>query len=150
MANVMPPVTEVIMSSLPREKAGVGSAISNTVRQVGGALGVAVLGSVLSAVYRDHMSGSVAGLPASAQAAASDSISGAYGVAEHAGPAAGPLVAAANDSFITAMHWASGGAALVGLISMGVVLMWLPRRAVTQPVPAVEPRLARDELVLAD
>src|SRR5690349_19083213 len=50
MANVMPPATESIMSTLPREKAGVGSAVSNTVRQVGGALGVAVLGSVLSAV----------------------------------------------------------------------------------------------------
>ncbi len=49
MANVIPPATESIMSSLPREKAGVGSAVSNTVRQVGGALGVAVLGSVLSA-----------------------------------------------------------------------------------------------------
>ena len=52
MANVMPPATESIMASVPREKAGVGSAVGNTVRQVGGALGVAVLGSVLSAVYR--------------------------------------------------------------------------------------------------
>src|SRR6266536_4643935 len=52
MANVMPPATESIMSSVPREKAGVGSAVGNTVRQVGGALGVAVLGSALSAVYR--------------------------------------------------------------------------------------------------
>ena len=51
MANVMPPATESIMSSLPREKAGVGSAVGNTVRQVGGALGVAILGSVLSSVY---------------------------------------------------------------------------------------------------
>ncbi|GFJ88095.1 MFS transporter [Phytohabitans rumicis] len=52
MANLMPPAMESIMSSLPREKAGVGSAVANTVRQVGGALGVAVLGSVLASVYR--------------------------------------------------------------------------------------------------
>ena len=63
MANVMPPATESIMSSLPREKAGVGSAVSNTVRQVGGALGVAVLGSVLSAVYRGRTRGDL-GRPA--------------------------------------------------------------------------------------
>ncbi|MBX6357181.1 MAG: MFS transporter, partial [Micromonosporaceae bacterium] len=52
MANVIPPATESIMSTLPREKAGVGSAVSNTVRQVAGALGIAVLGSVLAGVYR--------------------------------------------------------------------------------------------------
>ena len=55
MANVMPPATESIMSALPREKAGVGSAVSNTVRQVAGALGVAVLGSVLAGVYRGEI-----------------------------------------------------------------------------------------------
>src|SRR5690606_20815981 len=48
MANVVPPATESIMSSLPPQRAGVGSAVSNTFRQVGGALGVAVLGAVLS------------------------------------------------------------------------------------------------------
>ena len=55
MANVVPPATESIMSSLPREKAGVGSAVSNTIRQVGGALGVAVLGAMLAAVYRGEI-----------------------------------------------------------------------------------------------
>ena len=59
MANIMPPATESIMSALPREKAGVGSAVSNTVRQVGGALGVAILGSVLSAVYRQDIAATV-------------------------------------------------------------------------------------------
>jgi MFS family permease len=149
MANVMPPVTESIMASLPREKAGVGSAISNTVRQVGGALGVAILGSVLSAVYRDQVAGSLHGLPANAQSTAEESISGAYGVAEHAGPAAGQVVASANNAFVTAMHWASGSAALIALVSIGVVLAWLPRRPTVQPV-ARETRLTQDELVLAD
>src|SRR5215475_8964287 len=63
MANVLPPVTESIMASLPREKAGVGSAVSNTVRQVSGALGVAVLGSVLSAVYRSRIGDHLGTLP---------------------------------------------------------------------------------------
>ncbi|MFD0887369.1 MFS transporter, partial [Streptosporangium algeriense] len=61
MANIMPPATTTIMESLPREKAGVGSAMSNTVRQVAGALGVALLGSLLSATYRDEIAPSLTG-----------------------------------------------------------------------------------------
>jgi EmrB/QacA subfamily drug resistance transporter len=129
MANVIPPATESIMSSLPREKAGVGSAVSNTVRQVGGALGVAVLGALLAAVYRGQIEDSVAGLPDEARAMAGESISGAYGVAPQLGPAGGQLINAANDAFVTAMHWAAGASAIVALISIGVVLAWLPRRA---------------------
>jgi DHA2 family multidrug resistance protein-like MFS transporter len=129
MANVMPPVTESIMASLPREKAGVGSAVSNTVRQVGGALGIAVLGSVLSAVYRGEISPALAGLPAPAKQAAAESISGAYGVADQAGPVGQGLMASANDAFVTAMHWAAGGSAVVAALGIAVVLAWLPRRA---------------------
>jgi DHA2 family multidrug resistance protein-like MFS transporter len=134
MANVIPPATESVMSSLPREKAGVGSAISNTVRQVGGALGVAVLGSLLSAVYRDQIADSLTGLPAPARDLAQESVSGAYGVASQAGPAGAPLISAANDAFVTAMHWSAGGSAIISLISIGVVLAWLPHRRVHDPV----------------
>nr|BFE88508.1 hypothetical protein GCM10020093_111090 [Planobispora longispora] len=67
MANIMPPATTAIMESMPREKAGVGSAMSNTVRQVAGALGVALLGSLLSATYRDEIT--LAGGPAGGGAA---------------------------------------------------------------------------------
>jgi MFS transporter, DHA2 family, multidrug resistance protein len=117
------------MSSLPREKAGVGSAVSNTIRQVGGALGVAILGSLLAAVYRGQIGDAVAGLPEPARAAASESISGAYGVAAQAGPAGPALVDAANGAFVTAMHWAAGGSALVAFVSIFVALAWLPKRA---------------------
>ncbi len=129
MANVVPPATESIMSSLPREKAGVGSAVSNTVRQVGGALGVAVLGSVLAAVYRGEIGAAIASLPEPARAAAAESISGAYGVAADAGPAGPGLIDAANEAFVTAMHWAAAGSALVAFVSIFVVLAWLPKRA---------------------
>lgn len=63
MAHVMPPVTVAIMGSLPREKAGAGSAINNTFRQVGGSLGVAVLGAVLSTSYRNGIADKLAPLP---------------------------------------------------------------------------------------
>ena len=55
MGMTMAPATESVMGSLPREKAGVGSAVNDTTRQVGGALGVAVIGSVVSSVYAHHV-----------------------------------------------------------------------------------------------
>ena len=129
MANVVPPSTESIMSSLPPQRAGVGSAVSNTFRQVGGALGVAVLGAVLSAVYRRGVSDALDGLSEPDRAEAAESISGAYGVAVALGPDAAPLIEAANQAFVTAMHWAAIGSAVVAAAGTAVVLTWLPRRA---------------------
>ncbi len=146
MANVMPPATEAIMSALPREKAGVGSAVGNTVRQVSGALGVAALGSIVAAVYRDHVAGAIAPLPGPARAAAGESISGAYAVATGAGPQSAPLVKAANEAFVAGMHWAAGLGVLVAALGVAVVLAWLPGRATGRDTGveqvAAEPELA--------
>ena len=57
----MAPATESVMGSLPREKAGVGSAINDTTRQVGGALGVAIIGSVVSSVYGSKIASAASG-----------------------------------------------------------------------------------------
>lgn len=145
MANIMAPATESIMSALPREKAGVGSAVSNTVRQVGGALGVAVLGSVLSAVYRDQIASATGALPGPARVAANESISGAYGAAERLGPAGQNVIGAANDAFVSAMHWASGLSAIIAALGILVVLRWMPGHTIRphiEPEPAAEPELA--------
>jgi MFS transporter, DHA2 family, multidrug resistance protein len=157
MANIMPPATESIMASVPREKAGVGSAVNNTVRQVGGALGVAVLGSVLSSVYRSHMDTTVAALPAQTPAPARDAISesvaGAHAVAENlAGtPFAGfapALIKAADAAFVDAVHAAAIGSAIVGLVGLLVVLKWLPGKAKRVPVSQDERALAEAERLL--
>ncbi|GAA1037390.1 MFS transporter [Virgisporangium ochraceum] len=137
MANVMPPATESVMSTLPREKAGVGSAVSNTIRQLGGSLGVAVLGSVLAASYRGGMEDTVAGLPEPVRHAASESIAGAYGVAGALGPAGRSLIAPANAAFVDAMHLAAGVAAVFAVFATAVVLAWMPRRSAAHP-PAAE------------
>ncbi|UQU61956.1 MFS transporter [Couchioplanes caeruleus] len=146
MANVMPPATESIMASLPREKAGVGSAVSNTIRQVGGALGVAALGAVLSSVYRDGMTDATANLPAAARDVANESISGAYGVAAQAGAGAPGLIRTANDSFISAMHYASLGTTLFALLGVLVAVLWLPgKRAAAAPAPTTAESLAEEQ-----
>ncbi|WP_433291499.1 MFS transporter [Actinoplanes sp. CA-030573] len=146
MANVMPPATEAIMASLPREKAGVGSAVSNTIRQLGGALGVAVLGAVLSSVYRDHLGSATDGLPAGAADAARESISGAYGVASRAGAAGQALIQSANDSFITAMHYASVGSAIFAVLGALVAVVWVPgKRPAAAPAPTSAEGLAEEQ-----
>jgi hypothetical protein len=55
MGLTMSPATNAIMTAVPREKAGAGAAVNNTVRQVGGAIGVAVLGSILAVLFRSHL-----------------------------------------------------------------------------------------------
>ncbi|MFJ7056564.1 MFS transporter [Streptomyces microflavus] len=137
MAHIMPPVTVAVMQALPREKAGSGSAINNTFRQVGGALGIAVLGSVLSTVYRGDIEGHLGTLPAGVRDVAGESIEATLGVAAKLGPVAGkPLVAAANDAFISAMHVTALGSAAVALIGAVVVGLYLPGRT---PAIAAEP-----------
>jgi len=69
------------MGSLPREKAGIGSAMNDVVREVGGTLGIAVLGSILTSGYGSGMNDATGGLPPEAAEAASDSVGAAHEVA---------------------------------------------------------------------
>ena len=142
MAHVMAPATESIMSTLPRHRAGAGSAVNTTVRQVGGALGVAVLGSVLAASYRAGITPSLAELPPEAQQVAAESIGGTMIVSEQLPIAlAAPLERAAVDAFVQAMHTTALCSALVALIGAAVVLRWLPGRP-AGAVPAEQDALA--------
>ncbi|MEU7152953.1 MFS transporter [Streptomyces sp. NPDC045456] len=130
-AHIMPPVTVSIMQALPREKAGSGSALNNTFRQVGGTLGVAVLGSVLSTVYRDGIEGtlrSVPGLTDGVRHAAGESIEATLGLARHLGPTGKALTDEANAAFIHAMHITALGSAAVAIVGAVVVGSFLPGR----------------------
>jgi EmrB/QacA subfamily drug resistance transporter len=136
MGSVMAPATESIMSVVPREKAGAGAAVNNSVRQVGGALGVAILGSVLAASYAAHLGSSVDGLPAGLRADASQSIVATVeavrqveaGGDEDAARAAAALVEPAQEAFVSAMHVTAVFTAGAALVAAGVVLVWLPGR----------------------
>ncbi|MGW3072220.1 DHA2 family efflux MFS transporter permease subunit [Kitasatospora sp. NPDC001132] len=135
MAHVMPPVTVAIMASLPREKAGAGSAVNNTFRQVGGSLGVAVLGAVLSTAYRDGMADTLTRLPEDLRDKAGESLEATLAIADRI-PGGQALIAPANDSFIHAMHVVASLS--VGVSLVGAVVAWflLPRRPATPAGPA--------------
>ncbi|OII64842.1 MFS transporter [Streptomyces sp. CC53] len=128
MAHVMPPVTVTVMQSLPREKAGSGSAVNNTFRQVGGALGVAVLGSVLSAAYRNGIEGHLGMLPPGDRAAAGESVEATLAAADRLGAAGEALVAPAHAAFLHAMHVTALCSAAVAAAGAAVVALFLPGR----------------------
>jgi EmrB/QacA subfamily drug resistance transporter len=137
MGLAMAPATEAIMGSLPQEKAGVGSAMNDVVREVGGTLGVAVLGSVLSSAYASGVDDSTTGLPAGAAHAASDSVGAAHDVAAQLGGGAGEkLIAASNQAFVDAMTTTATVAAAAALVGALIAAAFLPARARQETAPA--------------
>ncbi|WP_225074410.1 MFS transporter, partial [Streptomyces sp. CoT10] len=126
MAHIMTPTSVVIMQALPREKAGSASALSNTFRQVGGALGIAVLGSVLSTAYRSDIEGKLGLLPAGLRDKAGESIEATLGVAARLGPQGKALIGPANDAFLHAMHVTALCGTVVALVGAVVVAVFLP------------------------
>jgi hypothetical protein len=128
------------MSVVPREKAGAGAAVNNSVRQIGGALGVAILGSILTAAYRADLGGLLDALPAGVRQQASESVVAtletvrriAAGPDADAARAATGVVDAAKEAFVSAMHTTAIFTAACALVAAVVVLAWLPgRRTVT-------------------
>jgi EmrB/QacA subfamily drug resistance transporter len=132
MGLTMAPATESIMGSLPPAQAGVGSAVNDTTREVGGALGVAVLGSVLSSVFGSRMVDVLDGgeLPDEARHVAEHSVTGAVTVAHELGGAPGAALAqAAKAAFVDGLHTTSVVAAAVALVGSLIALVMLPARA---------------------
>src|SRR5438067_339619 len=133
MGLSMAPSTTGIMASLPLRKAGVGSAINDTTRELGGALGVAVLGSLLASKFTAALPATVAGLPASARTAVRSSLGGALGVAGSLPGAAGAsLQAAAKHAYVSGMSVSLVGAAVVAIAAAVMVRRFYPDRIVMQ------------------
>jgi len=149
MAIAMAPATESIMGSLPPERAGVGSAVNDTTREVGGALGVAVLGSLTNAAYRAHMgsSAAAAALPPAARAAVRAGVGNAVAVAQQLPGRAGVALAAdARVAFVHAMSSTVRVGAVVALAGAVVAALWLPAHGATpataRPLDEFDPEVA--------
>jgi hypothetical protein len=129
MANVKAPGTGAVMAAVPQAKAGIGSAMNDLVRQLGGALGVAVIGSAINTVYRDRMADAVAGLPGPAAEAAGDSVGAAVAIARQLGGQAGETLAAiARSGFVDAIGIAAIVAAGIAFATAVFVARAMPAR----------------------
>jgi EmrB/QacA subfamily drug resistance transporter len=132
MGLTMAPATESVMGSLPPEKAGVGSAMNDATRYVGGSLGVAIIGSIFASSYRPGISHRIAGLalPHESLATARDSVGGAMSVASRLPAGVGRAVAeSARVEFVHAMSPSLRAAAVVVLAAAALVIAFLPARA---------------------
>jgi Na+/melibiose symporter-like transporter len=122
------PAMDGALGTLPRDRAGSGSGLLMTLRQVGAAIGIALLGSLLAGIFRDRLD--VTGLPPHAAHTAGDSVVAAHLIAEKTGPeSAAHLAASANDAYVHGMGvvlLVCGIAALVAALPAAVLL---PRTA---------------------
>ena len=126
------PATESIMGSLPPDKAGIGSAVNDTTRELGGTLGVAVIGSVFSSIYASSLDdGQIfSSLPQQAQDATADSVGAAAIVARQLDGSAVPAyLTEVSDAFLSGLSMACLVAAGVALAGSLFALRFLPARA---------------------
>jgi EmrB/QacA subfamily drug resistance transporter len=134
----MPAATSAVMDVLPRERAGAGSALTNTARQVAVALSVAALGSILAESYRHTMSPKLSVLPGALRDSAAGSITATQAIAGKLGQAGQSLLAPANSAYVDAMHIATIVAAAIAAVGVLVVLRWMPGKPVAE-APVVGP-----------
>lgn len=123
----MTPGTNILMASVPRNRSGMGSAMNDTTRELGGALGVAILGAIISAVYESKMAETTSHFPEQIQAGLESSLAVAINVAEHLGPAADTVVNAAKDAFMGGISQAAITAAAIIFAAAVTAFLGLPK-----------------------
>jgi MFS transporter, DHA2 family, multidrug resistance protein len=141
LAPVFTATTDLIVSSAPPERAGAASGISETGAELGGALGIAILGSVGVAVYRGELADLPAEVPSQAAAIARETLGGAVDVAARLpGDVGAALLAAAREAFIQGLQLTAGLSAAIA-VGMAVVATVLLRDvpASSQAAPAEQP-----------
>jgi EmrB/QacA subfamily drug resistance transporter len=135
LALVTSPATDAVMGELPREKAGIGSAVNDVSREVGGTLGVAISGSVFASLYGPKIGDLLAkfNMPAEAVALAKESAGAGFAVAEMSPTpeAAAAVRQAVSDAFMHGFHTACFTGAGVALFGALFALKFLPARRAT-------------------
>ena len=132
MGLVMAPASNTIMTTVPAHQAGAGSAINDTIREVGGALGIAIVGSLSAAVYQSRLGSALATahVPGAVTHAATGSVAAADLTGARLGGVPGSeLISAAHSAFVTSMALGIRVAAGVALVSaVAAVFAFAPRR----------------------
>jgi len=127
ISAAMTPGTNILMASVPRNRSGMGSAMNDTTRELGGALGVAVLGAILSAVYTDKIREAASAFSGAVKEGLESSLAVAISVAEKLGPAADATVHAAKDAFMSGISMAALIAGVLILTAAVIAFAGLPK-----------------------
>ena len=146
MGMVMAPASTIIMTTVPAHQAGAGSAINDTIREVGGALGIAIVGSLAAAVYRSRLAHVLIArhAPDLVVHTATSSVAAANVVGRQVGGASGSeLVSAAHIAFVNAMAIGVRVAAAVALVSAVAAIFALPRHGQPTVDVAAQPAETR-------
>jgi hypothetical protein len=129
MALSMSPMTAAIMSAVPARRAGAGSAMNDATRELGAALGIAVMGSVAASQYTRRLDDLTSGLPATVRSQASSSLADALDAASRLPTAAGRVLATgAQQAFIDGIHLAVTVGSLLALVAAVTVYRYLPKQ----------------------
>jgi Na+/melibiose symporter-like transporter len=134
MACTSTPSTTAIVTALPRAKQGVASAVNDVSRELGSALGIAVLGSLFNRGYSGAIADSASALPPEAAHAVGESPGAAFAVSERMGAGGRALSEATGDAFASGLHDALMAGAIIALLTAAVALWRAPRRASTLPI----------------
>ncbi|KAB8145617.1 MFS transporter [Chloroflexia bacterium SDU3-3] len=129
MGLSMTPATEAITTSVPREQQGIASALNDVTREFGTALGVALLGAVLTSGYQHAIASQLQGIPARVADIARNGIANALAVADGSQPYAAALIRAAQESFVDGWQRAMWAGVVVMAMLLGYVLVQGPQRS---------------------
>lgn len=122
------PTTSAIMGAVSDEKQGVASAVNDTSREIGGALGIAVAGSILAGRYSHELAPRLADFPAPVRGPATDSLAEAVEVADRLGPEGQQLADLSKAAFLTALHASTITMAILVAVAAVVIGLWAPGR----------------------
>ncbi len=122
------PTTSAIMGAVPDEKQGVASAVNDTTREMGGALGIAVAGSILAGRYSHELAPRLAQFPAPVRGPATDSLAKAVEVAAKLGPQGNQLAEVAKMAFLTSLHASTTVMAVIVAVAAVLIGLWAPGR----------------------
>ena len=135
----MPAMTDTVMAAVPERDAGVGSALNDVSRQLGGALGVAIIGSVVNDAYRSNLADEARGLDPVVVDAAGEGVGVASRVAATLPPeGAAELTRAANDAYVEAITRGFAISTAVLLAAFVVAVTMIPRRMRTAQAEAAD------------
>jgi EmrB/QacA subfamily drug resistance transporter len=142
----MAPATGAVIAAVPAAKSGVASATNTVARMVAGALGVAVIGSLVSSLYSNDVGGKLGVLPPGAQAQTENSVGAASAIAAHLPPqVASQVLSVTGDAFTQAMAYGllvgAGGAAVAAVL----VLRFLPARETHEAEPELLEPIVQDQ-----